>query len=51
MHYKVKGLDFQITDTEPFLKGKANIRQLGKSEATYSKKNLPEKTEIDVFSL
>jgi len=51
MHYKVKGLDFPISGVEPFLKGKANVKYLGKSETTYSKKEMPEKTEIDIFSL
>ncbi|MDQ1279272.1 MAG: hypothetical protein QG670_532 [Thermoproteota archaeon] len=51
MHYKVKGLDFPISDVEPFLKGKNNIKRLRKSEVTYSKMELPAKTEIDVFSL
>ena len=51
MHYKVKGLDFPISEVEPFLKGKTNVKRLGKSEATYSKKELPAKTEINVFSL
>jgi len=51
MHYKVKGLDFSISDVEPFLKGKPNVKRLGRSEATYSKKELPDETEINVFSL
>ena len=50
MHYKVPRLDYPISGVEPFLAGKKNVNRLGKSEATYTKEQLPEPTRIDVFN-
>ena len=50
MHYKVAGLNYPISDVEPFINDKSNVKRLGKSETTYSKDCLPEETEINVFS-
>lgn len=51
MHYKVKGLRYPISGVDVFLKDKTKVKRLGKSMTTYSKEELPEKTEINVFSL
>jgi len=50
MHYKVPRLDYPIADAEPFLAGKKNVNRIGKSEASYTKAQLPETTRIDVFT-
>ena len=51
MHYKVKGLEYPLSSVEEFLKGKTNVKRLGKSMTTYIKEELREQTEINVFEL
>jgi len=50
MHYKVPRLDYPISDVEPFLAGKRNVNRIGKTEANYTKEQLPEPTRIDIFN-
>ncbi len=51
MHYKVPGLNLNISDVEGFLKGKENVKRLGKSEFEVEAGKLPKKQEIWVLSL
>ena len=51
MHYKLPALDFHISGVEAFLKGKANVKHLGRPEVNFRKAQLPVAAEIDIFSL
>lgn len=54
MHYRTEGIIFPyfpLADVEEFLRGKANVRRINKSETVYHKENLPKKMVVDVFSL
>ena len=48
MHYRVPGLQYPISDVEPFLVGK-NVNRIGRTEIEYVKESLPNPTRIDVF--
>lgn len=50
MHYKTdKCPTFPVTDVEPFLAGKKNVKRLDTAEAEFKKNKLPSATEIVVL--
>lgn len=54
MHYKIEGVIFPyfpLADVEEFLRGRVNVRRLGRSKTIYRKENLPTEMTVDVFSL
>ncbi|MEM2192054.1 MAG: MBL fold metallo-hydrolase [Candidatus Hadarchaeales archaeon] len=50
MHYKIPGLNIDIAGVEPFLKGKKNVKRIGKDEVEILKTGLPSTPEIWVLS-
>ncbi|MFN4133790.1 MAG: MBL fold metallo-hydrolase [Candidatus Hadarchaeales archaeon] len=49
MHYKIPGLNIDIAGVEPFLKGKNNVKKIGKAEVDILKSKLPSTPEIWVL--
>jgi len=50
MHFKtVKCPTFPVTDVEPFLAGKTNVKRIESAEAEFKKEQLPSATEIVVL--
>ncbi len=51
MHYKteVMGENFPISGVDVFIKGKENVKEVGKNTITLNKESLPEKTTIHVL--
>jgi len=49
MHFKTPVLDFPITDVEPFLKDKKNVKRQTASHAEVTRETLPKEREIVVL--
>lgn len=50
MHFKTDGCpNFPVSDVEPFLSGKANVKRAGSAEVEFNKGQLPSPTEIIVL--
>ncbi len=50
MHFKTEKCGFPIASVNEFLKGKAGVKKLAKSETSFSKDELPPQTEIVVLT-
>ena len=49
MHYKTEAIGFPIAGVDEFIKGKENVKRIGRSEVDITRENLPAKTEIWVL--